>query len=323
MKLEKEMKYYLLLLLCVPMLSTSQTTSETVQQLFDQKQYSQAETILKNAVAKSPNDRQLIELLGDAYGYQKKWDGAIENYELLVEMDDFNANYHYKFGGAKGMKALEVSKLRALGLIGDVKRSFNRAAELDPTHIEVRWAMVELYMQLPGIIGGSYKKSMKYANELENLSKVDGYLAKGYIYEYDDEPELAEEYYKKAIEVGGSVTCYDKLTKLYVKENKPSKAIANLEKSHAKHQRNGMHYQIGKVAADYNIQLDKGEKCLNTYIINYTAKDGVPVCWAYYRLSQIAKHRGNKQQALEFINKALADEKLDPFEEHKEKILKM
>jgi len=317
------MKYYFLVLLCFPMLLMSQTTAETVQQLFDQKQYSQAERILKTAVEKSPNDRQLIELLGDAYGYQKDWDGAIENYEKLVKMDDFNANYHYKFGGAKGMKALEVSKLRALGLIGDVKRSFNRAAELDPTHIEVRWAMVELYMQLPGIIGGSYKKSMKYANELEKLSKVDGYLAKGYIYEYDDEPELAEEYYKKAIAIGGSVTCYDKLTKLYVKENQPLKAIDNLEKTHQKHQRNAMHYQIGKVAADYNIELEKGEKCLYTYITNYTAKDGVPVCWAYYRLSQIFKHRGNKQKALEWINKALAEERLDPFTEHKEEVMDM
>jgi tetratricopeptide (TPR) repeat protein len=305
------------------MLCASQTTEELVTKLFDKKQYSQAETILKKAVADAPNNRQLIELLGDAYGYQKKWDGAIENYEKLVEMDDYNANYHYKYGGAKGMKALEVNKFKALGLIGDVKRAFKRAAELDPTHIDVRWAMVELYMQLPGIVGGSYKKSMKYANELENLSKVDGYLAKGYIYEYDDEPAKAEEYYKKAIEVGGSMTCYDKLTNLYVKQDEPLKAIANLEKSHTKHQRNAMHYQIGKVAADYNIQLEKGEKCLYLYITNYTAKDGVPVCWAYYRLSQIFKHKGNKQKALEWINKALADEKLDPFTEHKEKVMEM
>ena len=93
----------------------------------------------------------------------------------------------------------------------------------------MRWAMVELYMQLPGIIGGSKKKSLKYANELENLSKVDGYLAKGYIYEYDNELKLAENYYKKAIIVGGSLTCYDKLTKLYEAENQPIKAIANIE----------------------------------------------------------------------------------------------
>jgi hypothetical protein len=38
-----------------------------------------------------------------------------------------------------------------------------------------------------------------FANQLEVLSKVDGYLAKGYIHEYDNEPELAEKYYKKAV----------------------------------------------------------------------------------------------------------------------------
>ncbi|MEM6685550.1 MAG: tetratricopeptide repeat protein, partial [Bacteroidota bacterium] len=93
------MKYYFLFLLFVPVFVMSQTTAETVEQLFAQKQYSKAERILKDAVAQSPNDRQLIELLGDAYGFQKKWDDAIENYDKLVEMDDFNANYHYKSGG--------------------------------------------------------------------------------------------------------------------------------------------------------------------------------------------------------------------------------
>ena len=126
-------------------------------------------------------------------------------YKKLVKANPYNANYHYKYGGALGMKALSVSKLKALGIIGDVKRFFFKAAELDPKHIDARWALVELYMSLPGIIGGSKSKSLKYADELENLSKVDGYLAKGYIYEYDDEPELAEKYYKIAIKVGGSV----------------------------------------------------------------------------------------------------------------------
>jgi len=317
------MKHYFLLFLCVPMFLWSQTPAETVTSLFSQKQYIKAITVIESELDKSPNDKQFIEFLGDAYGYQKKWDEAIENYEKLVEMDDSNANYHYKYGGAMGMKALIINKFRALGLIGDIKSSFKRAAELDPNHIDVRWAMVELYMQLPGILGGSFRKSMKYANELENLSKVDGYLAKGYIYEYDNEPELAEKFYKKAIEVGGSLTCYDKLTKFYEKQAQPLKAIANIEKSHKKHQRNAMHYQIGKVAADYNIQLEKGEKCLYLYIANYTSKDGVPLSWAYYRLAQIFKHKRNKQEALKWIDKALTEKELKPFKKEKQMILEM
>ncbi|MFT5245245.1 MAG: tetratricopeptide (TPR) repeat protein, partial [Glaciecola sp.] len=219
---------------------------------------------------------------------------------------------------ALGMKALSVNKMRALGIIGDVKDAFLKAAELDPKHIDARWALVELYMQLPGIIGGSTSKSFKYAKELEALSKVDGYLAKGYIYEYDDEPELAEKYYKLAIETGGSLTCYDKLTNLYEKEKQTGKVITNIEASGEKHKRNAMHYQIGKVCAEYNIQLDKGEKCLLIYIDNYSAKDGVPKAWAYFRLAQIYKFRKNKVDALKWIDKAISDlPKIDVFKEEK------
>ncbi len=298
---------YLLILALLPALGFSQSlVVDEAKQLIEAKQFDKAEQVLSEYIKENENDKEGIELLGDAYSNQKKWHDAATYYEKLKELEPKNANFHYKYGGALGMKALNVSKLRAVGIIGDVKEAFLTAAALDPTHIDTRWALVELYMQLPGIIGGSKSKSLKYANELEALSKVDGYLAKGYIYEYDDEPELAEDYYKKAIKVGGSLTCYDKLTHLYEKEEQPYKAIANIEASGEVHQRNAMHYQIGKVCAEYNLELEKGEKCLLTYIENYSARDGVPKAWAYYRLAQIQKNKKKKSEALEWINKAIA-----------------
>lgn len=284
----------------------SQTSKEKAKTYLIEKDYKKAQQELTTFLESNASDIEAIELLGDAYGYQKKWDNAIEQYEKLKNNYPNNANYHYKYGGALGMKALSVSKLKALSIIGDVKSAFLKAAELDPKHIDTRWALVELYVSLPGIVGGSTSKALKYANELENLSTVDGYLAKGYVYEYDDEPELAEKYYKLAIEVGGSVTCYEKLTNFYESQDQPDKAIDNIEKAHGKHQRNAMHYQIGKVCADYNIQLEKGEKCLKAYLSNHSAKDGVPKAWAYYRLAQIYKHKKDKTEALKWIDKAIA-----------------
>ncbi|WP_298903659.1 tetratricopeptide repeat protein [uncultured Psychroserpens sp.] len=316
---------YLYIFLLVPILSFGQaSTLNNARTLLDAKKFEKAEQLLSTYVKAHQNDKEGLELLGDAYGHQKKWDEAATHYKKLTKLESSNANFHYKYGGALGMKALSVSKIKALGIIGDVKSAFLKAAELDPKHIDTRWALVELYMQLPGIIGGSKSKSLKYAKELEALSKVDGYLAKGYIYEYDDEPELAEKYYKLAINVGGSLTCYDKLTKLYEKENQPEKAIANLESSGKKHQRNAMHYQIGKVCAEYNIQLDKGRNCLLTYIENYSAKDGVPKAWAYYRLAQIYKNKGQKKEALKWIDKAMLSlPKIKVFKKEKQKIQKL
>ncbi len=298
-----------------------QLSLDDARKLIQDKQYEKAEQILSDYVTTYQNDKDGLELLGDAYSYQSKWDSAIDHYHKLTQLESTNANYHYKHGGALAMKALRGSKLNALGIIGDVKDAFLKAAQLDPNHIDTRWALVELYMQMPGIFGGSMSKSLKYANELQNLSKVDGYLAKGYIYEYDDEPELAEKYYKLAIEVGGSITCYDKLTTLYENQKQPDKAILNIEASGQQHQRNAMHYQIGKVCAEYNIQLEKGERCLLTYIQNHTAKDGVPKAWAHYRLAQIHKHKGDKNEALKWIDKAIVGlPKIEVFKEEKKSI---
>ena len=315
------MKQFILLLL-FPVVALSQSTVDKAEKLIDSKQFVKAQTILEEYVVSHPKDMDAIEMLGDAYGHQKKWEPAIDNYKKLVAAEPKNANFHYKYGGAMGMLALEVNKFKALGMLDDIKEAFQTSATLDPKHIEVRWALVELYIQLPGIVGGSVSKSLTYANELEALSKVDGYLAKGYIYEYDDEPEKAEIYYKQAIEVGGSMTCYEKLTKLYESQKKPDKAIANIEEAQIKHKRNALHYQIGKVAAEYNVELDKGKVCLMTYIENYSAADGVPKAWAYYRLAQIEKHQGNKSKALEHINVAISElPKIKPFKQEKQEIL--
>jgi len=312
-----------LLLFLLPIMCFSQVSLVGVQSLLDQKQFKKAETQIINFLKDHPNHIGAIELLGDAFGHQKKWDEAIIQYKKLVKIKPNIANYHYKYGGVLGMKALQ-NKFKALGLIGDIKRAFTKAAELDENHIDTRWALVELYMQLPGIFGGSKSKSLKYAEQLENLSKVDGYLAKGYVYEYDDEPKLAEKYYKMAIQEGGSLTCFNKLTTFYENKNQPKKAIENIEQAHKKHQRNALHYQIGKVAAEYNIHLKKGEQCLQTYLKNYSSADGVPKAWAHYRLAQIHTHKKSKYQALKHINLAIAQlPKIKPFKAQKVKILNL
>ncbi|MNG36378.1 hypothetical protein D3C84_1233890 [compost metagenome] len=60
------------------------------------------------------------------------------------------------------MKALEVNKFKALGMIDEVRTNFEKAIQLNPKHIEARWALIELNLQLPGILGGSEKKAIHY-----------------------------------------------------------------------------------------------------------------------------------------------------------------
>lgn len=224
------MKYLLFYLYFLPLLAMAQTNFEKAEKLYQQGQMLQAKNLLESVLKENPNHLKTLEYLGDIEGGSRHWDKAIFYYEKLKKLVPLEANYYYKYGGVLGMKAKESNKFKALGMIGDVKASFEKAIQLNPKHIEARWALIELYLQLPGIIGGSEVKANQYANELFKLSAVDGYLSKGHIAEYFERYSEAEKQYKLAIAIGKSKTCYQKLADLYKnKMKRPEKSSAVLQ----------------------------------------------------------------------------------------------
>lgn len=197
--------------------------------LFQQEKYALAKPIFEKILKEDPQNLKVIEYLGDIAGHFKKWDEAVKYYEKLKKADAKNANYHYKFGGVLGMKARDGSRFAALGLLGDVEKAFLTAASLDPKHVDCRWALVEFYLQVPGILGGSERKAQKFAEQLGTISPVDCYLAKGYIQEYFSRYLKAETEYKKAFEIGQFKTTFEKLYNLYKNKLHQSKKAAALK----------------------------------------------------------------------------------------------
>ncbi len=294
-----------LLILLFPFLTLGQSIVEEIEGLIKNKEYTKAERLLAIYNNTQPDGIRELEIIGDTYVQQKNWKDAVFVYAQLVKEDAKNANYHYKYGQALGRYALSNNKLLALFTMNEVKEEFLLAAKLDATHIDSRWALVVFYTELPVIIGGSIRKALAYAEELQIISPVDGYLAKGYVYEYDEEVGLAEENYKKAIEVGGSLTCFNKLISFYKKNDEPKKAISIIEEAYEKLQLNTLNYQLGEVSAAFNLELEKGKKGLINYIENFSSVDEYSIKWAYLRLSQIYKHKGDKVNALIWIDKVL------------------
>ncbi len=198
----------------------AETDFDKAEKLYQQEKWQQAKVLFENYLIENPNNYKSIEYLGDIAGHQKKWDEAIKEYRILKNQFPKIANYWYKYGGALGMKAKSVNKFKALGMIDEIETSFLTSAKLDDKHIESRWALVMLYIELPGIVGGSESKAIKYSNELMNLSKVDGYLSKGYIDENFNRNLKAEANYSKAHEIGNSKTTFQKLYNLYLNKIK-------------------------------------------------------------------------------------------------------
>lgn len=288
-----------------PVFINAQTNYKQTEEYFKQENFIKAKPIFEEYLKLHPGHIKTREYLGDIAGYSKEWDTALSYYKDLVADDESNANYHFKYGSALGMKAMTVSRLRAFTFISEIKYHLERAIELNRQHIEARWALIELYIQLPVFFGGSEKKAISYASELEAISKVDGYLALGHIAEFYKKIEDAEYNYKKAIEVGGSPHTYEKLINLYEKNDYPQKAIEIASTSIRIHKHNHLNYRIGEISAQYNLDSQIGIDSLSEFLANHSIKDNISKKWAYYRLAQIYKNLGEKEIALTWINKAL------------------
>lgn len=228
------MKFLINLSLFFTLQAMAQTSFDKAQILLNQGKPDLAKLLFEKFLEENPNDIKTIEYLGDISGSKKNWDKSIFYYEKLKKIKPSEANYFYKYGGALGMKAKESNKFKALGLIPDVKAAFEKAIELNPKHIEARYALIELYLQLPSIVGGSETKAQKYANELLNFSPVDGNLAFAHIQEYFNRFQKAEFYYLKAHEIGNSKTTFQKLYDFYQKKMKNQEKAKKLKEQFEK-----------------------------------------------------------------------------------------
>ncbi|MBF4517701.1 hypothetical protein IRZ71_15150 [Flavobacterium sp. ANB] len=224
------MKKLLLLFLVAPILVWSQTNFEKGEKLFQAKKYNEAQVILEGVLKTKPSDIKTLTYLGEIAAYQKSWVKGAQYYKKLKELKPTEADYFYKYGGCLAMRAVEVNKIKAFGMVDDMKEAFEKAIELNPKHIPARWALIELYLHLPGLLGGSESKAISYSNELAVLSPVDGYMSKGRIDEYFERYPAAEKNYIKANEIGKSKVTFQKLYNLYLNKLKDPKKAQELKR---------------------------------------------------------------------------------------------
>jgi len=223
------MKKLLLFFLFVPICIWSQSNFEKAEKLYHAKKYDEAQIIFEGVLKSKPSDIKTIEYLGEIAAHQKSWVKGAEYFKKLKELKPTEADYFYKYGGCLAMRAMEVSRLKALGMVGEMKESFEKAIVLDPKHLPARWALIEIYLQLPGIFGGSESKAILYSNQLAQLSPVDGYLSRGRIDVYFKRYTAAEKNFIKAHEIGKSKTTFQKLYNLYLNNLKDTKKAKELK----------------------------------------------------------------------------------------------
>ncbi|MFN2260697.1 MAG: tetratricopeptide repeat protein, partial [Psychroflexus sp.] len=176
-----------------------------------------------------PTSIEAREYLSSAYAELEEWRKSADIAKTLVEEFPENANYHFKYGGALGLVAKNANPFKAMSLLSEVKKHLHKAAELDNNHIQSRRAMLEMYLELPGIAGGSESKAKQFAREIQQIDAAEGELAWAHIQQQKKNYSKAENHFKKALEIEKTKKIYLDFAEFYAETQQKEKQFKILE----------------------------------------------------------------------------------------------
>jgi len=176
----------------------------------------------------------------------------------------------------------------------------------NPNSIETKTQLINCYITLPTVQGGSLKKAILIASDIKEIDAPQGHASLAMIYERDNDLLLAEEEYKQAVKASNGNSIYKyKLANFYTEIGKVSQAIDILEKILTENSdETDALLELGKAITVHGKNLQKGISALNSYI-EQTNNDDEKLSEAYCSLGKLYLKQNNKQKARSYFAKAI------------------
>lgn len=194
-------------------------------------------------------------VLGDNdKGASARRDAALAKLAACVKATPQIAACHYGVGAVTGVQVMTQGMMKAAFGIGQVRDEFVKALEIDPTFYPARSGLVQFYLMVPGIAGGSVSKARDVAQAAVARQPEYAKLLNASILQYDDKAADAERLLG-TVQVGTDAALADELRGEwislgfgYLEAKQLPKARAAFE--HAAHDKADLveaHYGLGRV----------------------------------------------------------------------------
>ena len=203
---------------------------------YNQKNYEKVKAMLEKIIDSNEKNAEAHYSLAYTLFMLKNLDGAIEECERAVELDNNNADYHYNLGRLYGEDAADASIFRLLSLGSKIKREAETALNLNPNHIGARLLLANFYFQAPGIFGGSYDKAIEHATIAAKRDEWQGKILLIRIYNELEEYNKAEKECKLLENINNDnqelqLILFNEYGSLLIKQNRIDEAIEKYKKT--------------------------------------------------------------------------------------------
>ncbi len=240
---------------------------------------------------------------------------AIEILERAIRTDRNNAELHFLLGNAE---AAHIGNRNALGQMraaGRMRRAWERAVELDPSHLQARFSLMSYYAQAPGIAGGDKAKARAEAAEIARRDVVMGHRAAASLAAMDSDfpgavAELQQAVAKTPDDAETRAPLLGELGFMCQRAEDWACAHEAFTAAVADDEKLWMAwYQIGRTAVMSGQHLEAGAAALERYLGHTPVRNEPSLAWANTRLGEVYLKQGRGADAYGRFQAAL---QLDP-----------
>jgi tetratricopeptide (TPR) repeat protein len=276
--------------------------------LFDERNFPAARAEFAAVLGRDARDANALYYMGRIALAEDRPGEAIDWFEEAVKANDKSSEYHLWLANALGEEAQRANKLRQPFLARRVKTEYDRAVELDPRSVAARRGLMDFYVIVPGVMGGSKEKAREQAAEIAKISPLQGRFAAASIAQREKNAEAAEREYVAAVSENlDSTVAHLALSVFYQNTQRWADAFGVLDRLlAAKPDEIRAHYQIGRAAALSGTQLDRGEQSLKLWIGRPPADAALTTrSGAHYRLGMVYEKQGKRDLARAAYDEAI------------------
>jgi tetratricopeptide (TPR) repeat protein len=244
------------------------------------------------------NGQDTPRLFGQAQELMRRqqFAAAVPLLEKCVVAEPGSSRFHQWLGRALGLQAAQKGITSSVMSVRKVKAAFEKAIELDPLNLEARNDLAIMYVAVPRLLGGS---KVKAAEQVAFIRRHDPALAMqidGDFLASEKKYDAALAAYTESARLHSRPLIHVRISLVHQQSKDWEKAFAALERALALDANHPLAlYQIGRTAALSGEQLDRGEKCLRTYLAMPVREEleNPSIAAAHFRLGNILEKKGD------------------------------
>ena len=237
-----------------------------------------------------------------------------ETAESCIAQHPDQALCYFALGAVQGKQAWAGGALKAISMAGKIRNNLTRAVNLDPTLYEARLALMQVYMLVPPMLGGSMAKARELAAEAQQRQPEHAKLLRALIDGHDKQWAAMEQELRSVKPADDKALTHQwretwgEMGYETLHDGDTDKARAAFEKVRKDWPRQALgYYGLGRVSA----QLGDNEEAIRLYQQAATL-EGADKLQIDHRLGMALINKGDKEEGRKVLERFVASKKANP-----------